>query len=130
SVWELFPAVLGTELEFACRRAVATGTPQQFEYYYPPFERWFEHWLHPSGDGLTIISTDITERKRADQELRRVKDELAAELDAMHRLHALSTRLLEATELQPILEETLDAALEMLGAEMGHLQLFDPHDHA
>src|SRR5579884_883398 len=55
TLWELFPAVLGTEMEAACRRAVAGGRPERFEYYYPPFDRWFEQRLYPTREGLTIL---------------------------------------------------------------------------
>ena len=36
------------------------------------------------------VVTDITERKRAEKELLRLRDELAAELTAMTRLHEFS----------------------------------------
>jgi PAS domain S-box-containing protein len=70
TLWDLFPAVLGTEMEAGCRRAVATGTAQRFESYDPPFDRWFEQRLYPTPDGLIILSTEITDRKRAEEALR------------------------------------------------------------
>jgi PAS domain S-box-containing protein len=76
TIWELFPAVLGTELESACRTALASGQIQSFEYYYPPFDRWLEQRLYPTPDGLTILSTDITDRRRAEQKLRESEAEL------------------------------------------------------
>jgi PAS domain S-box-containing protein len=64
------------------------------------------------------------------QTLLAVKDELAAELTAMTRLHELSTRLLAATELQPLLEEVLDATIALLSADFGNVQLYDPKSRA
>jgi len=58
-------------------------------------------------------------------ELTLVKDELAADLKSMIRLHELSTRLHATTELQPLLEEILDAAIELLGADFGNIQLYN-----
>ena len=49
----------------------------------------------------------------------------AAELKAMKRLHELSTRLLATTELQPILEEVLDATIALLNADLGNVQLYN-----
>ena len=68
TIWELFPAVLGTEMETRCRVAVENGKPAQFEYYFPAFDRWFEQRLYPSESGLAIFSADVTDRKRAGEE--------------------------------------------------------------
>jgi signal transduction histidine kinase len=54
------------------------------------------------------------------------KEELAADLVAMNRLHQLSTRLLSTTELHPLLEEVLDATMTLLNADFGNVQLYDP----
>ena len=43
--------------------------------------------------------------------------ELVAELTAMNRLHQLSTRLLRETELQPLLEEVLNATMALQNAD-------------
>jgi PAS domain S-box-containing protein len=76
--------------------------------------------------GYLAINRDITERKRAESELLALKDELGAEVSAMSRLRELSTRLLAAAELQPVLEEILDASIELQGADFGNIQLYDP----
>jgi len=41
-------------------------------------------------------------------------------------LHKLVSRLLECDDLQSSLEEVLDAAIALLDADMGNVQLFDP----
>ena len=84
---------------------------------------------------------DITEHKRAEEELEQrvaertrqltaVKDELAEELRAMTRLHQLSMRLQAGTELQPLLEEILDATMDLLRADFGNVQLYNPETGA
>jgi PAS domain S-box-containing protein len=72
----------------------------------------------------------ITGRKKAEAESLALKEELAAELVAMTRLHELSTRLLSRTELQPLLEEVLDATMSMQNADCGNVQLYDPETQA
>ena len=54
-----------------------------------------------------------------------LKDELAAELTAMTRLHEFSTRLLATGELQPLLEEVLDATIALQNADFGNVQLYN-----
>jgi PAS domain S-box-containing protein len=88
---------------------------------------------NPSSDqriALATIIRDITERKQAEGEMLALKDELAAELAAMTRLHQLSMRLQMTSELQPILEEVLDATIALLGADFGNVQLYDTESHA
>ena len=78
----------------------------------------------------TQLINEIAERQRAEIELTLVKDELAADLKTMLRLHELSTRLLKSTELQPLLEEILDATIELLDADFGAVQLCNPQSKA
>jgi PAS domain S-box-containing protein len=79
--------------------------------------------FEPDGtDGVAFV-LDLSEQKRA-------QTELAAELTAMTRLHALGTRLLEISEFQPLLEEVLDAAMALQGADFGNIQLFNPETEA
>ena len=78
----------------------------------------------------TQLINEIAERERAEIELTLVKDELAADLKTMIRLHELSTRLLASTELQPLLEEILEATIELLNADFGNVQLFNQQSKA
>ena len=78
----------------------------------------------------TQLINEIAERERAEIELTLVKDQLAADLKTMLRLHELSTRLLKSTELQPLLEEILDATIELLNADFGAVQLCNPQSKA
>jgi PAS domain S-box-containing protein len=56
--------------------------------------------------------------------------ELVAELTAMNRLHQLSTRLLREAELQPLLEEVLNATIALQGADFGNVQLYNAKTQA
>jgi transcriptional regulator with GAF, ATPase, and Fis domain len=77
-----------------------------------------------------VLVEDINQRKRAEAELLAIKDELSAELTAMTRLHEFSTRLLANTELEPLLEEVLNATIELQNADFGNIQLYNPHTQA
>ena len=72
--WKEYPEAEGTPFANAYVRALKEQTPIQIEDYYEPFDRWFENRIYPSKDGLTIFFTEITERKKAEEEIRRERD--------------------------------------------------------
>ncbi|WP_284351433.1 PAS domain S-box protein [Roseisolibacter agri] len=74
---------------------------------------------------LLCMVQDITERVRAEEALRASERALAAELTAMARLQEVSTRLVGAEGGTPLLEEIIDAAITITGAERGLIQLLD-----
>lgn len=64
-------------------------------------------------------------RRRDEAELASVRDQLAIQLDDMTRLHALGARLSNNLELQPVLEEVLNAVIGLQGTDRGILMLYD-----
>ena len=75
--------------------------------------------------GWIASMSDITERKRAEDEIAELNQQLALDLSAMTRLQTLSTRLVQAHEIGSMMENILDAAIEIAGADMGNVQLLD-----
>jgi PAS domain S-box-containing protein len=61
---------------------------------------------------------DITSRKHAEEALRQ-------SLDDMTRMQRVSTRLLRGGDFHLLLQEILDAAIEISDAQMGHIQLLE-----
>ena len=61
---------------------------------------------------------DITESRRA-------QSELEADLAALTRSHELSERRLGTAGLQPLLQEVMDAAVAIMGAQFGTLQVLE-----
>lgn len=78
----------------------------------------------------TELSRALSDREHSEIQLTLVKDELEAHVKNMIRLHELSTRLLASTELQPLLEEILEATIELLNADFGNVQLFNQQSKA
>jgi PAS domain S-box-containing protein len=64
------------------------------------------------------------------EELLAVKEELAAEREAIARLHEFGTRTLAPKELQPLFEEVLTASIALQRADFGIVQLYNPKSQA
>ena len=90
--WELFPDDVGSAFAAGKRAAMEQGEVRSFEFYYPPFDAWFEERDYPSAGGITVLFADITERKRTDEALRRSEQ---AARQAEERYHNLFNTLIE-----------------------------------
>ena len=118
SIWEVFPDMVGSEFYTQVYDAVAKQTPIQFAYFYPTWNRWFENHVYPCANGVSIIVTEISDRKCAEQAI-------AADLRDTLLLHELSTRLICEGDIQVLLDEILAAAIAMTQANAGTIQLLD-----
>ncbi len=69
NIWELFPPAVEIEVYVNFHQAMRDRTPNQFENFYPAWQRWYEHRIYPSPSSLTIFVAEITERKLAEAKL-------------------------------------------------------------
>lgn len=76
SLWEIFPAAIGTEFDEMYTRAMETGESVSFEGYYAPLDNWLEISAYPSEEGLAVYYRSIRERKEAQWKLEETLKEL------------------------------------------------------
>ena len=104
SIWDAFPAAVGSAFEENYRGAVASGEPVTFEAWYPPpLDAWYEVRAWPSPEGLAVYFVDITARRDAQEALDRsahrlallasVSEALTATLDPTEGVSRLATQL-------------------------------------
>jgi PAS domain S-box-containing protein len=108
-------------------------------------ETWWEGSIDPvpmeGGTGLLITAREVSDpvlravaapdlassAPSTAEALKAAAERLAQDLDAMTRLHRLSTRFVRAGDLpQEVLEEIVDVAIAITHADMGNIQLLDP----
>lgn len=82
-IWELFPDAVGNYFYQQVHLALAEQRDLVFEYFYPPFGYWIENRVYASPDGVAVFSTDITERKQAEQKLRHSEERYRALLQTI-----------------------------------------------
>lgn len=74
-IWEEYPGLKGSEFETAYRQAMDGDAPATVTAYYPDHDRWYEVHVYSAASGITIYFRNITERKRTEENLRRVQRE-------------------------------------------------------
>ncbi len=73
---EVFPALVGKEIEQRYRQATAEQAPVHFDNFYAPTGDWFEIHIYPSAIELGVYFRDISDRKTSESELLRTEERL------------------------------------------------------
>ncbi|GAA4885142.1 SpoIIE family protein phosphatase [Kitasatospora terrestris] len=111
-LWDL-PAIRHVpRLEQLCREVVRTGTPLDFDVRWPD-DRWYHLRLVPVPGGLTLYSTDITERRLREIE-RAAAERVAA--DRSELIGGLTAALAEALTPRDVVDAVAGCVLPQVGA--------------
>jgi signal transduction histidine kinase len=122
TLWELFPDVVGTELERQFQRAMTNQQMTEFEWIYEPWQRWFRHRIYPTPDGgVAVYVRDSTESRLTEQALRRAEQLSAAGKLAASIAHEINNPLEAVTNLLFLARH----APELLPETRRHLQIAD-----
>lgn len=74
TLWELYPDIVGSELDRQYHRAMNERVAVAFEFHYLTTDTWWENRFFPAPGGLAVFATDITDRKKAEQKARESQD--------------------------------------------------------
>ncbi len=128
TIWELFPAVIGTELEAQYRRAMANREMSEFEWLYQPWQRWYRIRIYPMPDGGVAVSArDATETRLVEKALVRAEQVAAAGKLAASISHEINnpleavTNLLFLAKTAPELSEDTKGLLSVADSELQRL---------
>lgn len=75
NIWESFPETTGGEIYTAFQQAMNTQKEVFYEGYSSYFKRWTEISIYPATDGLVIYFRDITEKRLAEIEAQRSREQ-------------------------------------------------------
>jgi signal transduction histidine kinase/ActR/RegA family two-component response regulator len=74
-LWEVYPELNETEVEREYRRVMTERVSLRFETRSYISDRWFRIYAYPFEDGIAVFSTDLSDRQKAEEEVRRAKEE-------------------------------------------------------
>lgn len=74
NIFEQYPHLVGTEIEKKYHEAIQTQKVVYFEHFSQSSKRWHETRVYPSNDGLSVYFSDVTQRKKLENQ----KDEFIA----------------------------------------------------
>ncbi len=84
---EAFPDLVGSRFERECQRGMSEQESVAFEEFFPFLGIWLDVHVYPAPERLSVYFQDITERKRAEQQLVRTSSELQAIFRALPDLY-------------------------------------------
>lgn len=124
-VWEAFPKLVGSELERAVDTVMEQGVALSFQQYYPPTDIWVEVRLYPTAEGVSIFVSDVSERRKAEQERERLLEAYELEIARTSLLKDTSTAAGGSLSAEEIGTLVLDTVRERLTPVRGSLHLSD-----
>ena len=120
TIFDKYPGVEHTELFRVLERCMKERVPDAFENFfeYPNGESsWFEMSVQPVSEGIFILSTDISTRKKAEAELKKHTEELRRSNTELERFayvasHDLQEPLRMVSSFINLLSRRLDSQLD------------------
>ena len=124
NVWEEFPDAVGSDTYLAFHQALKEQRFISKIDYYAPHSLWQENNIYPSTEGISVFIRDITNRKKADDDI----------LQANRELHELSSHLQTIREQERIrisreIHDELGQQLTGLKMDMHWLQKQIPDEN-
>ena len=85
--WDIYPHLIGTDLEQFYRNVMGTGEKAHVEYYSERIDAWLDVSVYPTDEGIALYYHDITDRKGAeflrDASVRQLRQVLETTTDAV-----------------------------------------------
>ena len=124
-LWDAFPESVGSEYEWAFRRAVERGEVVEFETRDPARDAWFAIRAYPTTEGLSVYFRDITDERAAALERLRLERLREAASERTARLGEIAAALTDVTSPGDVARLVLIHAVAALSARGGGMALFD-----
>jgi PAS domain S-box-containing protein len=81
-IWDVFPSGAESEAHAKIQAARDTGQLISYERYNEEADLWLHVRVHPGDEGLSLVFSDVSERKERERELQETKTTLEAIIEA------------------------------------------------
>jgi PAS domain S-box-containing protein len=95
-LWDVFSDSIDSLSYKKYHRAIATSQVVQFEDFYAALGKWYEISAYPSENGLSVYFKDISERKKAAEEIKELNEGLEKKVIERTRQFEVVNKELEA----------------------------------
>jgi len=133
TMMEVYPGIENTELFAVLQQCMEERAPTRMEnqFVFPDDSiGWFELSIQPAQEGIFILSTDITDRKRAEEALQKAHDELELKVQertaALSQTNSLLQAMLDYTPDQIYFKDTQSRFIRNSKSQANLLGLSDP----
>lgn len=123
--------IVGSELETLVTSVIITLDPVEREVQ-DQHGFWYILRIRPYRTlenqimGAIVALVDINNLKQTEQSLRQTQGDLEIELNAMQQVQDLSLQLFSSLDLDLMLHRVLEAMINLLHADLGNIQLYNP----
>ena len=124
TLWEIYPEIIGTELERQYRRAMTEGLSVAFDFHNTRTNRWWENRCSSTREGLAVFATDITERMRAQELLKKSEGALEETKSARYAAELKYRRIFENAG-EGIFQSTPEGAYLIANPALAHMHGFE-----
>ncbi len=122
-VWEVFPDAMGTWVEDASKNAMEQGISTRGEFISPTTNKWILASIAPTAEGVVALFFDIDEKKKTEEEILRLKDEVAQK--ATDKYKALFDSIDEGFAIMEVLADERRNVIDVIYREMN--EVFEQH---
>ena len=124
SLLQLNPGVVASGMFDHFVQVTETGESKTSEFYYEyeGFHDWFHQTIVKFSDGIILTGEIITERKKAEQELKRLNDQLLEKTKAIEAIdkklqHKVLEHTIELKESKELLQSIAEAIPDMISVQ-------------
>lgn len=123
NVWELYPEGINQPFYNELHKAMRTQQPAHVELYYPPTNKWYEDYIYPTPDSVSVYYHEITQKKKNELALKQSEEKYRLLNEELRNLsaHLQSVREQERMKMAREIHDQLGQQLTVMKMDVAWL---------